>query len=166
MPEIILPIVFCITLLLLKIVYKEFKIALSARVAMATMLFITAIAHFVFTKGMSLMLPDGLPFKISLVYFTGIIEAVAAIGLLVPRYTKLTGWLLIVFFLLLLPANIFAAIRQLNMESATFDGDGPAYLWYRIPLQLFFMAWVYFSAIQPFANQKVGYRNTGVETPA
>ncbi len=121
---------------------------------MAVMLVITAIAHVMFAEGMAMMLPDFIPYKMELVYLTGILEAMAAVGILIPTYQKLTGWLLIVFFVLILPANIYAAINHVNLEAATFDGDGPSYLWYRVPLQLFFIAWVYLSCIRPITERK------------
>ncbi len=157
MPEIILPSVFCIALLILKIIHKKYQFALSARIAMATMLLITAIAHFVFAEGMSMMLPDFIPYKNGLVYITGIIEAMAAIGLLIPKYKQLTALLLILFFVLILPANIYAAMQHVNLENATFDGDGPSYLWYRIPLQIFYIAWVFFSCIKPVADKSITF---------
>ena len=122
--------------------------ALSGRIAMSVMLLFTSIAHFVFTKGMAMMLPPFIPFKIEIVYLTGFIEMVAAIGLLIPRLSEVTGWLLIVFFILLLPANIYAASKQIDYEKASFEGKNLNYLWFRIPLQIVFIAWVYFSAIK------------------
>ncbi len=147
MPEIILPIVFIISLFVLKIMNKGLQYAFSARIAMATMLAITGIAHFFYTKGMTMMLPEGIPYRVAIIYATGIIEIAAAIGMFIPKYQKLTGWLLIVFFVLILPSNIYSAIQHVNMEAATYDGPGAGYLWFRIPLQLFFIGWVYFSCI-------------------
>lgn len=149
MPEIILLSVFILTLVITKLVHKEFRYALSGRIAMAAMLVTTGLAHFAFAKGMSMMLPDFVPARVMVVYITGIMELAAAVGLLLPRYVKLTGRLLIVFFVLLLPANIYAAFNHVNLETATYDGDGPAYLWFRIPLQVFFIGWVYLSCIRP-----------------
>ncbi|SJN18256.1 hypothetical protein FM107_01260 [Sphingobacterium sp. JB170] len=147
MPEIILPIVFFIALFILKIMNKGLQYALSARIAMATMLVITGVAHFFYTEGMAMMLPDFIPYKMPIVYLTGIIEIIAAIGMLLPKYQNLTGWLVILFFVLILPSNIYSAIQHVNMEAATYEGEGAIYLWYRIPLQLFFIGWVYFSCI-------------------
>src|SRR5690606_38325732 len=87
-------------------------------------------------------------FKEETVYLTGVVEIAAAAGLLVPRLRRLTAWLLIVFFILVLPANIYAALEHVDYQNATFDGQGPSYLWFRIPLQLFFIIWIYFSAIR------------------
>ena len=61
MPEIILPIVFLVSLILIKIVRKDYQFALAGRISMAAMLVTTGIAHFAFAKGMSLMLPDFIP---------------------------------------------------------------------------------------------------------
>ena len=149
MPEIILLSVFFLTLIITKLRSKEYKFAFSGRVAMAAMLATTGLAHFAFAKGMAMMLPDFIPARMMVVYITGIMELLAAVGLLLPRYVKLTGRLLIVFFVLLLPANIYAAINHVNLQTATYDGDGPGYLWFRIPLQVFFIGWVYLSCIRP-----------------
>lgn len=149
MPETLLVIVFLIALVVLKWITKKFRFAFSGRIAMAAMLITTGIAHFVFTEGMSLMLPDFVPYKTALVYFTGVVELAAAIGILIPQYRKPVGWLLIVFFIALIPANIYGALNHVDLEKASYNGNGPNYLWYRIPLQLFFMAWVYFSCLKP-----------------
>lgn len=148
MPEIILIVVFVIAVFILKIKHKEFKYALAARIAMAAMMLTTAIAHFVFTKGMTMMLPGIIPYKAAIIYFTGFLEAMAAIGLLIPRYKRITGWLLILFFILIVPTNVYAAIHHVNLEAATYDGPGQLYLLYRIPLQLFYIVWVYYSSLR------------------
>jgi uncharacterized membrane protein len=115
---------------------------------MALMLAFTAIGHFAFAKGMVMMIPDFIPFKKALVYFTGVIEILAAVGLLIPSLKVLTAWLLIVFFILLLPANINAAIRHIDYQKGNFEGSGVNYLWFRVPLQILFILWTYFSAIR------------------
>lgn len=147
-PLIVLLIVFVISLITLRIIKATYEVAQSGVIAMSMMLIFTAIGHFAFTKGMSMMLPKFIPFKVSIVYLTGVFEIVLAIGLLVPKFRYITGWALIVFLLLLLPANIYAAINHVNIQKGTFDGNGPAYLWFRIPLQILFIAWAYFSVLR------------------
>lgn len=78
------------------------------------------------------------------VYATGALELAAAVGLLIPSLRMSTTWLLIAFFVLILPANILAAQRQLNYQTGTLDGPGLHYLWFRVPLQLFFLGWTWF----------------------
>ncbi len=112
------------------------------------MLIFTSIAHFAFTKGMEMMLPDFITFKTTAVYLTGVIEIVAAIGLFIPKFQIITAWLLITFFVLILPANIYAAIKEIDYQKGTSDGNGLNYLWFRIPLQILFIVWVYLSTIK------------------
>ena len=115
--------------------------------AMAAMLLFTGVAHFAFTKGMMQMLPDFLPAKKAWILATGVLEIAAAVGLLFPAFRWHTAWLLIAFFVLILPGNIIAAQRHLNYQTGTLDGPGLRYLWFRIPLQLFFIAWTWYFAL-------------------
>jgi len=114
---------------------------------MAAMMAFTAVAHFVFWRGMVLMLPQFLPYKKEIVYFTGIVEVLAALGLLLPTTSLFTGVGLIIFFVAILPANFIDAMKRVNLEKADYTGNGLAYLWFRIPLQIFFIAWVYWCAV-------------------
>ena len=147
-PLIVLLCVFAISLLAFKIFKGSFEYATSGRIAMSLMLLFTAIGHFAFTKGMSMMLPAFMPYKTVIIYLTGIIEIVAAIGLFIPSTRVLTGWLLIIFLILILPPNIYAAINQIDYQKGTFDGNGLIYLWFRVPLQLLFIIWTYFVTIK------------------
>ncbi|WP_158838131.1 DoxX family protein [Polaribacter sp. L3A8] len=147
-PLIVLLLTFTISLFAIKLIKKEYHFALSARVAMSTMLVFTAIGHFIFTKGMSMMIPEYIPFRENFVYLTGIFEILLAIGLLIPGLKVISRWTLIIFFLLMLPANIYASINNVNYQKGTFDGNGLAYLWFRIPLQTLFIIWVYISTIR------------------
>lgn len=147
-PLIVLLLSFIVSTFVLRIIKKEYDFALSARIAMAIMLVFTAIGHFVFTKGMAMMIPDFIPAKESLVYLTGLYEILLAVGLLIPQFKTLSGWALILFLLLMLPANIYASINNVNYQEGTFDGHGMMYLWFRIPLQVLFIVWAYISAIR------------------
>lgn len=139
---------FGISLLVTKSFRGAFEFALSGRIAMSAMLVFTAVAHFAFTKGMAMMLPDFIPYKTEVVYLTGVIEILAAIGLFIPTFRTMTAWLLIVFFILILPANVYGALKQIDYQKATYDGNGLTYLWFRIPLQILFIVWTYLSAIK------------------
>lgn len=147
-PLIILLTGFGISLVILKLINGDWQPAFSGCIGMSAMLIFTAIGHFVFSNGMEMMLPPLMPFKKAIVYTTGFIEIAAAIGLLLSSFRQLSAWLLILFFILILPANIAASIRKVDYQKATYDGPGRRYLWFRIPLQLFFIAWVYWFAIK------------------
>jgi|SRR5450432_166105 uncharacterized membrane protein len=146
-PLIVLLTSFVISLLTLYFIRGQYEPALSGRIAMSVMLVFTALAHFVYTKGMTMMIPDFVPVKKQVVYLSGIIEMIAAIGLLIPVFRHGTALLLILFFIILLPANIFAAIKHIDYQKGSSDGAGVNYLWFRIPLQILFILWTYFSTI-------------------
>ena len=147
-PLIVLLTTFIISLFAVKLIHAEYKFALPGRIAMSAMLVFTSIGHFLYTNGMAMMMPDFIPYKTEMVYFTGVIEIAAAIGLHISRLRVLTAWLLILFFVLILPANIKASVDHVDYQKATFDGNGLAYLWFRIPLQILFIVWTYLCAIK------------------
>jgi uncharacterized membrane protein len=146
-PLLVLLSVFVVSIASTRISRGHSDFVLSGRIAMSAMLVFTAVAHFVFTKGMTMMLPDFIPFKTTTVYLTGVIEIAAAVGLLIPNLRVVTAWLLIAFFIVILPANIYAAINHIDYQKGTFDGNGITYLWFRIPLQMLFIGWTYLTAI-------------------
>lgn len=116
-----------------------------ARVGLSLFFAFTAIGHFIRTEGMAEMLPDTVPFRIEIIYITGIFELLGAIGVWIPRLTKLAGLLLIVMLVGLLPANIYSAINRVEFGG---HGAGPVYLLVRIPFQLFAIWWTYFATEQ------------------
>ena len=145
---IVLSVFFVLSALYFKFVKKTYKWKVSGNIAMCAMLMFTAMGHFLFTKGMAMMLPPFIPCKEFTVYLTGIMEIVFGLLLLFPKCRKRTGIILIIFFILILPVNIYAALHHVNLKTADFTGHGPVYLWFRIPLQLFFICWVYMFSIK------------------
>ena len=147
-PLIVLLASFVVSTIVIKLSKGDMDHALAGRISMACMLFFTAIGHFAFSDGMSAMIPSFVPFKKALVFVTGIMEIMLAIGLLFPQYQKVFAWTSILFLFMVLPANIKAALEHINYQTGKMDGRGPTYLWFRVPLQLFYMGWIYFSAIK------------------
>ena len=121
---------------------------LSGKIALSVMLLFTSLGHFKFTQGMMMMMPQRLPAKKEFVVATGIIEILAAIGIHVPAISRLTGILLIIFFILILPSNISAAMRHVNYEKADYSGQGVQYLWFRVPFQVLLIGWTYLFVIR------------------
>jgi hypothetical protein len=80
-PLLVLILTFGIALLLTRLFGGDFEFTLSGRIAMSAMLLFTALGHFLYPKGMTMMLPAVLPFKEGIIYLTGLIEIGAAIGL-------------------------------------------------------------------------------------
>ena len=146
-PLFVLLIVFGITAAISKVFYHQWNPEFAGNLAMSIMLFFTAMAHVAFNKGMAMMLPSFIPFKKAVVYITGLIEILAGIGLLIKPYRHTISFLLIIFFILMLPANIYAAIKKVNHEKGNYSGSDLKYLWFRIPLQIFFIEWVWYFGI-------------------
>jgi uncharacterized membrane protein len=119
----------------------------AGNLSMCLMLFLTATGHFLFTKGMVMMLPSFIPFKTTCVYFTGILEMILGIALLFPSFRSNAGIILVAFFIFILPTNIYASLKHLNLEKADYSGAGPGYLWFRIPMQLFLIGWIFYFSI-------------------
>jgi uncharacterized membrane protein len=147
-PLIVLLSAFAISLLTFHLVNGQYEWALSGRIAMAIMLAFTAIGHFVYAEGMTMMIPEIIPYKKQAVYLTGLFEIVAATGLLIPNIYRATSWSLIIFFILILPANINAALKKVDFQKKTNTGHGASYLWFRVPLQILFILWTYCSGIK------------------
>ena len=146
-PLIVLLVSFTISLLAVYLIYGQFEAGLPGRIAMSVMLAFTTLGHFLYTKGMAMMIPDFIPFKKELVYTTGFFEIAAAICLLIPQARIATSWALIIFFIVMLPANINAAIKHVDYQKGTPEGAGINYLWFRIPLQIMFILWVYYFGV-------------------
>lgn len=141
-PLVILVTVFGLSGLLFRLITGDWSLLFCGNLAMCCMLCFTALGHFLFPKGMALMIPPVIPFRTALVYITGMAEIAFGIALLFPASRWYAGYALLVFFVLVLPANIYAALHQIDLEKGTATGPGPSYLWFRIPLQVFFIAWV------------------------
>lgn len=97
---------------------------------------------------MKMMMPEIIPAKKLMVYFTGFLEIAAGIGLLIPTIREITAVLLIIFFIVILPANYKASKQNINIFKADFSGPGMNYFWKeRVPMQIILIAWTYFFGI-------------------
>ncbi|MFI6743188.1 hypothetical protein ACIBI9_60770 [Nonomuraea sp. NPDC050451] len=143
-PFIIIPIGVLIFRLLGAAGVRRFStLPASAAHAMAIMLVITASAHFV-PAGVSAMpnhgdlvamMPPFVPFPSLMVYATGVLELLGALGLVMTPTRRLSGIALAIFFVLVLPANIYAAVADIP-----FAGEEATPLWLRVPEQLVYIA--------------------------
>jgi uncharacterized membrane protein len=106
------------------------------RFALATMFIFTAGSHFhPRTRGdLIRMVPPSLPAPAALVTFTGVLEVLGAIGLLLRPAAAAAAYGLIALLLLMLPANVHAARAGL-----TIAGRRATPLVWRLPLQVFWI---------------------------
>ena len=96
--------------------------------------------HFVRPDGYVAITPPYLPAHLELVYLSGVLEILGGLGVLFSRSRQLVGWGLIVLLVAIFSANLHMA---LNLEQFP---DIPAWgLYGRLPLQLVFIAWVWWT---------------------
>ena len=154
-PLIILLVTFAVLYLVDRFALRgRIGLSLAGRIAMAAMLVATGISHFTNAEEMIAMMPDFVPAKRELVYFAGVCELAAVVGLIWNKTARLASILLIVFFVLVLPANIAGSLKSVNFGGMEY---GPLYLLFRVPLQLFFIWWVWWFGIRinPATNSRI-----------
>ena len=144
----IIGVTFILSLIATKIIEGFWDFLFSGNLAMAVFIIFTGLAHFKYQKGMALMIPDLFPAKMFLVYFTGVLEIAAGIGLMIPALREITAVLLILFFVLIFFANINSSKKHVNLFKADFTGPGLGYLYReRLPMQVILIAWTWFFGI-------------------
>ena len=115
----------------------------AARIGLAVMFMFTAASHFSSLKhDLAAMIPPPLTGALWLIYVTGVLEFAGAVGLLTKRFRVPAAWALIAMLIAMFPANIYAAVR-----GVTLGGAPAADLLFRTPLQLFWIAVLWWSTI-------------------
>jgi uncharacterized membrane protein len=115
----------------------------SAAHGLAVMLVMTGSAHFVPASvtvmpnhaDLVAMVPPFVPFADAMVYLTGVLELLGALGLVLASTRRAAGLGLAALFVTLLPANIYAAVADVP-----FAGGEATPLVQRIPEQLLYIA--------------------------
>src|SRR5687768_16597768 len=131
------------------VIGRRLGISFIGRASMAAMLIATGVSHFTNTQEMIEIMPDFVPVKREMVYFTGVCELLAVVGLLWSRTSRLTSIALIIFFVLVLPANIAGSLKHVQFGGMEY---GAWYLLFRIPLQIFFIWWVWWFGLRSGAQ--------------
>jgi uncharacterized membrane protein len=88
------------------------------------------------------MMPEPLPDGLWIIYLTGLFEIAGAIGLLIPKTRRLVGICLVLLLIAQFPANVNAALNGIPL-----GGEPPTPLWLRTPMQLLFIAMVWWTAV-------------------
>lgn len=125
---------------------------------LAVMLVFTASAHFAPSalgpmpghQDLVAMVPSFVPFPRFAVYATGVLELAGAAGLVRAATRPAAGVGLAVLFVLMLPANVHAAVSGIDL-----NGEPATPLWFRIPEQLLFIAIALWAAYVPQGARRV-----------
>jgi uncharacterized membrane protein len=83
-------------------------------------------------------MPEYLPYPSFLHLFSGVLEMLAGIGLVIPKYSTRAAWLIIIILIAVFPANLEVALKD-----GTPMDISPLMAWLRLPFQLVFIAWAY-----------------------
>jgi uncharacterized membrane protein len=107
------------------------------RIGLAVMFVFTAASHFHPRTRPDLirMVPASLPVPALLVTATGVLELLGAVGLLMPQALPAAAYGLMALLVAMFPANVHAA-----REGLMTAGRRPTPLLWRLPLQLFWIA--------------------------
>jgi uncharacterized membrane protein len=116
----------------------------AVRVALAIMFLFTGATHFSDMQHDYLaMVPEPLPKGLWVIYLTGLLEVVGAIGLLIPRLQRVAAIGLVILLIAMFPANVNAALNGIP-----FRGEPPTSLWLRLPMQLLFIGALWWTSIR------------------
>lgn len=110
------------------------------RVTLAALFLSAGVSHFKIPAQYIEMLPPSVPQRENIISVTGVLEILGAIGLLIPRFSHLSGNALILFLICIFPANVYAAFARVEFGGGT---NGPMLLLIRTPLQLILILWAY-----------------------
>lgn len=106
---------------------------------MSAILVIAGIAHFIFPNIFLPAMPPYIPMHLPIIYLTGGIEIILAIGILNEKYRKTSALILMGYLIAILPAHIHVSINGIEMFGIT----NKFLLWTRTVLQSVFIYWAY-----------------------
>lgn len=110
------------------------------QIILAIAMVVVGILHFTHTEGFEKIIPDFLPYHLPLVYGSGFLEVLAGVGLLIPSVSRFAAWFLVVFYIVIFPANLYQAVN--NIEVAGLPHDPPL-IWLRFPFLALLVAWAW-----------------------
>ncbi|MGG6242021.1 DoxX family protein [Nodosilinea sp. AN01ver1] len=110
------------------------------RVILAVCMVVAGVLHFVVPQPFIRIVPGFLPAPAALVYISGVIEILLALGLLLPSTRRFSAWGLVLLFIAVYPANLNMAINHIQISGI------PDTWWFhaiRLPFQFVLIAWAY-----------------------
>lgn len=126
----------------------QVSLTIGGVIGLVLVFLLTASAHFFTPHALAEMLPPSVPARLPIIYLTGVLEIVLALGIALPATRRLAGLAAIATLVAFFPANIYAAFAQVEMGGHAW---GPVYLLIRAPLQALLVAWTWWFAVRPAA---------------
>ncbi len=103
------------------------------------------VTHFTSPERFLAMMPPFIPAPEEMVALSGAAELAGALGLMIPATRRLAGIGLIVLLIAVFPANIYVAMTGKSVAGLP---DARWYYWARLPFQLVYIGWVWWSAVR------------------
>ncbi|MBD7908199.1 DoxX family protein [Sporosarcina gallistercoris] len=94
------------------------------------------IGHFLLEPFFIQAMPEWVPFRKAIVYISGVVEILLALGLFLKPTRERAGVLIAIFLVVVFPVNVYMALTPENFDLP------PAALWIRLPLQVVLIWWV------------------------
>lgn len=117
--------------------------------ALTLLLMVAGLNHFLNPSIYSNIMPSYLPWHRFLVYLSGLLELLLGILLLIPAFSRLAAWGIILVLIGVFPANI-------NMALHPEDFNVPPWLlWLRLPLQIALILWAFVYTLKPLKHPKL-----------
>lgn len=98
-----------------------------------------ALIHFIYPPVFIPAIPDFLPFPKVIVFVTGLLEVLLAIGLMTSKFRSKTALLSCFYLVALIPAHIHVSVNEIEM----FGVSNTFLLWLRTLFQIPLIYWSY-----------------------
>jgi len=85
------------------------------------------------------IIPSFFPFKLAIIYISGVIEFVLGVLILIPALNNIVAWLIILLLIAIFPANLSCLSPSIQAKT----GFTPTAALIRLPFQLLFVLWAY-----------------------
>ncbi|MVT41280.1 hypothetical protein GO495_11855 [Chitinophaga oryziterrae] len=114
-----------------------------AGIAAACMFIMIGCMHILSPRKLTYMIEAWLPYALQLVILSGIGEIILGAGLLFPAMQWYAAWGLTILLILMFPANIYVAVKQLPAPGGL--PAKPWYTWSRLAFQPVYIVWIWYS---------------------
>jgi uncharacterized membrane protein len=105
---------------------------------MAALYLVAGYLHFARFRFFYWIMPPFVPFPKTVVYLSGVAEILIGAALLIPATRSYAAWTLMVFLVLIFPANIYMCFGEKFRKKIS-----PLLLWLRLPVQGVLIWWAY-----------------------
>ncbi len=120
--------------------------AMAGRWALSAMFVFAGVLHLTYREGIYLTYPEFLPqtFRIRLVFAIGDLQFAFAAAFILTELARTISVVVLIYLLTALFTQINACVNKISVKRGNYTGKGLSYLVYKIPEQLFIIAWVYY----------------------